>query len=227
MGATRWEAILAVIAADRARRHLRRDRARASVARSARRWRSPCWSATPTGSAWSLFSPANTLAALLANNFPKPSGDEVEALMYAALVLLAITLLVNIVGTLIMRGPRAAEGPELSMAGTRAARRRRASPSLDRSLQRSPRRSPSCVLTAAAWVVALLAARPAVLGAVHAARARRGAARAIALFTELPPAGVRAGRRLRQRHRRHAGDGRHRLGDQRAVRHPGRRVTWR
>jgi phosphate transport system permease protein len=46
---------------------------------------------------WSLFSPANTLAALLANQL------EVGALMYAALVLLAITLIVNVVGTLILQ----------------------------------------------------------------------------------------------------------------------------
>ena len=32
----------------------------------------------------SLFSPANTLASLLASNFPEASGIEVEALMYAA-----------------------------------------------------------------------------------------------------------------------------------------------
>ena len=44
---------------------------------------------------WSLFSPANTLAALLANQFPEADPIEVGALMYAALVLLAITLVVN------------------------------------------------------------------------------------------------------------------------------------
>jgi phosphate transport system permease protein len=46
----------------------------------------------------SLFSPANTLASLLASNFPEAGGIEVEALMFAALVLLTITLLVNILG---------------------------------------------------------------------------------------------------------------------------------
>jgi len=50
----------------------------------------------------SLFSPANTLAALLALNFPEAGPRDVEALMYAALVLLAITLLVNILGAAIM-----------------------------------------------------------------------------------------------------------------------------
>jgi phosphate transport system permease protein len=46
----------------------------------------------------SLFAPANTLASLLASNFPEAGGIEVEALMYAAMVLLAITLIVNILG---------------------------------------------------------------------------------------------------------------------------------
>jgi len=50
----------------------------------------------------SLFAPANTLAALLALNFPEAGKREVEVLMYAALVLLAITLVVNIAGELIM-----------------------------------------------------------------------------------------------------------------------------
>jgi phosphate transport system permease protein len=57
---------------------------------------------------WSLFSPANTLAALLANHFPEAGTAEVGALMYAALVLLGITLLVNIIGTVILQ--RADEG---------------------------------------------------------------------------------------------------------------------
>ncbi len=51
----------------------------------------------------SLFSPANTLAALLANNFPEAGPKEVGILMYAALVLLAITLAVNIVGAFILQ----------------------------------------------------------------------------------------------------------------------------
>jgi len=51
---------------------------------------------------WSLFAPANTLASLLASNFPEAGPQEVEALMYAAITLLAVTLLVNILGTVIM-----------------------------------------------------------------------------------------------------------------------------
>jgi phosphate transport system permease protein len=51
----------------------------------------------------SLFSPANTLAALLALNFPEAGKREIEVLMYAALVLLAITLVVNVAGEAIMK----------------------------------------------------------------------------------------------------------------------------
>jgi phosphate transport system permease protein len=51
----------------------------------------------------SLFSPANTLAALLANNFPEAGPKEVGVLMYAALVLLGITLLTNVFGALILQ----------------------------------------------------------------------------------------------------------------------------
>jgi phosphate transport system permease protein len=58
----------------------------------------------------SLFSAANTLAALLANNFPEAGRDQVSVLMYAALVLLAITLIVNIIGSVIVE--RAASGME-------------------------------------------------------------------------------------------------------------------
>ena len=50
----------------------------------------------------SLFAPANTLAALLALNFPEAGPREVEVLMYAALVLMLITLIVNIIGSMLM-----------------------------------------------------------------------------------------------------------------------------
>ena len=60
---------------------------------------------------WSLFSPGNTLAALLANNFPEAGRDQVGVLMYAALVLMGITLLVNIIGALVLqRANRALRG---------------------------------------------------------------------------------------------------------------------
>jgi len=46
----------------------------------------------------SLFAPANTLASLLASTFPEAGEIEIQALMYAALVLLLITFVVNVVG---------------------------------------------------------------------------------------------------------------------------------
>jgi phosphate transport system permease protein len=51
---------------------------------------------------WSLFSPANTLAALLANNFAEAGAKEVSVLMFAALILLGITILVNMVGAFVL-----------------------------------------------------------------------------------------------------------------------------
>jgi phosphate transport system permease protein len=51
----------------------------------------------------SLFAPANTLAALLASSFPEAGPVEIRALMYAALALLAITLIVNAVGLAVMK----------------------------------------------------------------------------------------------------------------------------
>jgi phosphate transport system permease protein len=51
----------------------------------------------------SLFAPANTLAALLASSFPEAGQLEIRALMYAALVLLAITLIVNAIGLAVMK----------------------------------------------------------------------------------------------------------------------------
>ena len=51
----------------------------------------------------SVFAPADTLAALLANKFPEASTREVGALMYAALVLLGITLVVNVLGAWVIQ----------------------------------------------------------------------------------------------------------------------------
>jgi phosphate transport system permease protein len=102
LGATRWEAIRAVILPTAARgiygsivlafgRALGETMALAMLVGN---------SSTLT---WSVFSPANTLAALIANKFPESSTLERGMLMYAALVLLAITLLVNLAGTVILR----------------------------------------------------------------------------------------------------------------------------
>ena len=101
LGATRWETILGVILPTASRgifggivlgfgRALGETMALAMLVGNANRL------------TVSLFSPANTLAALLANNFPEASPRDIPVLMYAALVLLAITLIVNIVGALVL-----------------------------------------------------------------------------------------------------------------------------
>jgi phosphate transport system permease protein len=53
--------------------------------------------------AWSLFSPAGTLAGLLANQFGEATGMQVAALMYAALSLVILTLIVNVIGEAVLR----------------------------------------------------------------------------------------------------------------------------
>jgi phosphate transport system permease protein len=57
---------------------------------------------------WSIFSPSGTLAGLLANQFGEASGLQVNALMYAALILVLITLAVNMAGEAILRHTRRA-----------------------------------------------------------------------------------------------------------------------
>jgi phosphate transport system permease protein len=102
MGATRWETILAVILPTAARgvfgavvlafgRALGETMALAMLVGNSNRL------------SVSLFSPANTLAALLANTFPEAGPREIGVLMYAALVLLGITLAVNVLGSLILQ----------------------------------------------------------------------------------------------------------------------------
>jgi phosphate transport system permease protein len=101
LGATRWETILGVLLPTASRgifggivlafgRALGETMALAMLVGNANRL------------TVSLFSPANTLAALLANSFPEAGAKEVPILMYAALVLLAITLVVNILGALVL-----------------------------------------------------------------------------------------------------------------------------
>ena len=102
LGATRWETIFAVILPTASRgvfggvvlafgRALGETMALAMLVGNSNRI------------SVSLFSPANTLAALLANTFPEARPKEVAVLMYAALVLLAITLIVNILGAVILQ----------------------------------------------------------------------------------------------------------------------------
>lgn len=52
---------------------------------------------------WSLLSPAGTLAGLLANQFGEAEGMQVSSLMYAALLLVVLTLFVNMAGEAVLR----------------------------------------------------------------------------------------------------------------------------
>lgn len=101
MGATRWEAILKVLLPAASRgifgalvlgfgRALGETMALAMLVGNSNQL------------SLSLFSPADTLAALLALNFPEASDYEVSVLMYAAVVLLIITLAVNVIGEAII-----------------------------------------------------------------------------------------------------------------------------
>ena len=102
LGATRWETILAVTAPSASRgifggvvlafgRALGETMALAMLLGNA------------NVISISLFSPANTLAALLANAFPEAGPKDVRVLMYAATVLLVITLVVNAAGAIILQ----------------------------------------------------------------------------------------------------------------------------
>jgi phosphate transport system permease protein len=55
---------------------------------------------------WSLLSPGGTLAGLLANQFGEAKGLQISALMYAALALVLLTLLVNVIGEAVLRRAR-------------------------------------------------------------------------------------------------------------------------
>ncbi|MBU6251340.1 MAG: phosphate ABC transporter permease subunit PstC [Cyanobacteria bacterium REEB417] len=51
----------------------------------------------------SLLAPGNTIASMLANQFGEADGIQVSALMYAALILMVLTLVVNIIAQWIVR----------------------------------------------------------------------------------------------------------------------------
>lgn len=56
-----------------------------------------------TNFSWSLLAPGNTISSMLANQFGEADGHQVSALMYAALVLMALTLLVNVLAQWVVR----------------------------------------------------------------------------------------------------------------------------
>jgi len=102
LGATRWEAILGVIIPTAAPgivastilafgRAMGETMAVAMLIGNSQRL------------SWSLLSPSNTLAALLANQFAEAEGIQINALMYAATVLVLLTLVVNMAGEAFLR----------------------------------------------------------------------------------------------------------------------------
>ena len=52
---------------------------------------------------WSLLAPGNTISSMLANQFGEADGLQVSALMYAALVLMLLTLVVNVLAQQVVR----------------------------------------------------------------------------------------------------------------------------
>ncbi len=55
---------------------------------------------------WSILSPAGTLAGLLVNQFAEAEGMVISVLMYAALILMMMTLVVNVIGSWVLRASR-------------------------------------------------------------------------------------------------------------------------
>jgi phosphate transport system permease protein len=54
----------------------------------------------------SIFSPATTIASLLANQFAEASGLQISSLMYTALILFGLTLVVNVLAEVLVRTMR-------------------------------------------------------------------------------------------------------------------------
>jgi len=102
LGATRWEAILGVILPTAAPGVVA-----ATILALGRAMGETMAVAMLIGNSsrlsWSLLSPGGTLAGLLANQFGEADGLQVNSLMYAALILVGITLFVNIIGELVLR----------------------------------------------------------------------------------------------------------------------------
>ena len=102
LGATRWEAILGVILPTAAPGVVA-----ATILALGRAMGETMAVAMLIGNSsrlsWSLLSPGGTLAGLLANQFGEAEGLQVNSLMYAALILVVITLFVNLAGEAVLR----------------------------------------------------------------------------------------------------------------------------
>jgi phosphate transport system permease protein len=102
LGATRWEAILGVILPTAAPGVVA-----ATILALGRAMGETMAVAMLIGNSsrlsWSLLSPGGTLAGLLANQFGEAEGMQVNSLMFAALILVVITLCVNLLGEAVLR----------------------------------------------------------------------------------------------------------------------------
>lgn len=102
LGATRWEAILGVILPTAAPGIVA-----ATILALGRAMGETMAVAMLIGNSsrlsWSLLSPGGTLAGLLANQFGEADGLQVNSLMFAALILVVITLFVNLTGEAVLR----------------------------------------------------------------------------------------------------------------------------
>ena len=203
LGATRWETILGVLLPTASRgifggivlgfgRALGETMALAMLVGNANRL------------TVSLFSPANTLAALLANSFPEAGAKEIPVLMYAALILLAITLVVNIVGALVLE--RAAGKAVARSSKDSTSSRNELNPAdselqnplagvdfaeLELSLYR-PRTLFTIILSCLVTVMTFVALIP-LFAVLWMLIWRGGQKLSLALFTELPPAPLEQG----------------------------------
>jgi len=102
LGATRWEAILGVILPTAAPGIVA-----ATILALGRAMGETMAIAMLIGNSprltWSLLSPSGTLAGLLANQFGEAEGLQISSLMFAALLLVILTLFVNMVGEAVLR----------------------------------------------------------------------------------------------------------------------------
>lgn len=105
LGATRWEAILGIILPSTAPAIVA-----ATILAFGRAMGETMAVSMVIGNSarltFSLLSPAGTLASLLANQFAEAEGLQVSSLMYAALLLMLLTLLVNVIGEIILKRTR-------------------------------------------------------------------------------------------------------------------------
>ena len=149
----------------------------------------------------SLFSPANTLAALLANNFPEANTTEsISVLMYAALILMAITLAVNSMGALILRRSASMKGAPGNGRNSRSPCRPRGRAALAAALSgsdlqkslRRPRTLFSFVMTTLVASLTVIALVP-LFSVVYMLLTRGLSKISLSLFTTLPPAVLEEG----------------------------------